>query len=155
MTEFVWHEANYSRGLEPIRQVLGFVFDGDGNVLLLRQTDKPGKRWNIPGGHPKAGESLDETLRREVYEETDVRVGRCGMVGYQEVLGEPDSPYYQLRFAGMAERIDAQTEDPAKGTIHERMFVPSSKVMHYITYPQYRDALEAAVRWYEREKEKN
>lgn len=45
--------------------------------LLLHRTDTkaymPGK-WDIPGGSMKAGETLGETARREVYEETGLKI---------------------------------------------------------------------------------
>jgi len=62
--------------------------------------------------------------------------------------------HYQLRFGAIIQSIDPQKIDPAKGVIHERLFVKPNEVMNYITYPQYREALDAAVRWYERQRSK-
>nr|WP_101258256.1 NUDIX domain-containing protein [Streptomyces barkulensis] len=58
--------------------VTGVVRDADGNVLLLRHrlwhADRP---WGLPTGYAKKGETFQETVVREVREETglDVRVG--------------------------------------------------------------------------------
>lgn len=52
--------------------VLGFVFDGNGRVLLINQPWADG--WLAPGGAPKPGESLSEALTREVREETGVTI---------------------------------------------------------------------------------
>lgn len=154
MPTFSWNEATSYDELSPITQVSGFCFDENGNILLLRQTEVPDKKWNIPGGHPEAGETLDKTLAREVYEETTVRIGECGFIGYQKVCDSSTIICYQLRFATMIETIDPQKIDPAKGVIHERLFVDPNKVMDYIVYPQYREALDAAMRWYEHRKTK-
>jgi ADP-ribose pyrophosphatase YjhB (NUDIX family) len=149
MTQFIWHEASSYKGLHPIIQVSGVCFDNQGRVLLMRQTNEAGKLWNIPGGHPEVGETPDQTLIREVYEETTVKVGVHAMIGYQEVI-ETDKPtVYQLRYAAIIERVDPQQIDPAKGTIHERIFIPTYEVMNYIVYPQYRDMFMSANRWYE------
>lgn len=152
MLTILWRESSNYDGLSPITQASGFCFDKDGNILLLRQTDIPGKKWNIPGGHPEAEETPSETLAREIYEETTVRIGKHGFIGYQEIHEDSGQMKYQLRFAAMIEAIDPQKIDPAKGVIHERLFVKPNEVMNYITYPQYREALEAAVKWYEKQK---
>lgn len=145
MIVYDWHEGKSFEELHPITQAYGVCFDKAGRILLLRPK---GQSWNIPGGTPELGETPSETLMREVYEETTVQIGKHAMIGYQEVLGDTDSPYYQLRFAALIERIDPQQPDPDKNSIHERLFVPPEEVMNYIVYPQYKLMLDAAVCWY-------
>lgn len=55
--------------------VVAYVFDDDGRVLLIDEPWADG--WKSPAGTHKPGESLAETLRREVHEETGV-VARPG-----------------------------------------------------------------------------
>lgn len=50
----------------------GWVFDGDGRVLLIRHPTEP-DAWTHPGGGHEPGESFVETAEREVWEETGVR----------------------------------------------------------------------------------
>lgn len=52
--------------------VLGFVFDGFDRVLLVDQPWAEG--WMEPGGVPKPGESLSETVVREIREETGIKI---------------------------------------------------------------------------------
>jgi 8-oxo-dGTP diphosphatase len=59
--------------------VTGVVRDRDGNVLLLRHRFWPeGRQWGLPTGGAKRGETFEQTVVREVGEETglEVRVGR-------------------------------------------------------------------------------
>lgn len=51
--------------------VKAFVCNDDGQILLLRL--RRNNRWDIPGGRVQRGESLDECLRREIYEETQIK----------------------------------------------------------------------------------
>ena len=54
--------------------VVGLVRDGEGRVLLLRHTYRRGKPWGVPGGGLQPGETLEECLCRELFEETGMRV---------------------------------------------------------------------------------
>jgi 8-oxo-dGTP diphosphatase len=61
--------------------------DKDGKVLILkRSTDSktnPGK-WELPGGKVDQGESFDQALVREVYEETQLKISLEHVVGISE-----------------------------------------------------------------------
>lgn len=57
---------------------------GDGDRLLLgRQSTWPARRWSVIAGFVEPGESLEQTVAREVHEETGVRVSSCRYVASQ------------------------------------------------------------------------
>lgn len=68
------------------------IFNQDGSVLLLRRSEQsssnPGK-WELPGGKPDPGESFEQSLRREVREETGFEIDLYHSAGTadQEVKG--------------------------------------------------------------------
>lgn len=55
------------------------VVDQDGRILLHRRTDN--ELWSIPGGGMEVGETIAETVVREVEEETGLKVEPDRLVG--------------------------------------------------------------------------
>lgn len=64
-----------------------FLTNDEGKILILkRSTDSktnPGK-WELPGGKVDQGESFDQALIREVYEETQLKISLDHVVGVSE-----------------------------------------------------------------------
>lgn len=56
--------------LELVTAVFGLIFSGE----CFLMTKLKARGWDIPGGHVKPGETPEATVRREIYEETAVRV---------------------------------------------------------------------------------
>lgn len=55
------------------------VVDNKGDILLIRRSDN--KLWSIPGGKMEIGESLSETVVREVQEETGLQTRPIRVIG--------------------------------------------------------------------------
>ncbi len=55
--------------------VVGVIRDDDGRVLLLKHRFWPeGRQWGLPTGYAKRGETFEDTVVREVMEETGLKV---------------------------------------------------------------------------------
>ena len=63
------------------------VIQNERGELLLQQRVYPEGRWCFPGGLMELGESVEDTARREVYEETALTVGELRLIG---VYSGPD-----------------------------------------------------------------
>ncbi|MFC7137815.1 NUDIX hydrolase [Halobaculum litoreum] len=76
-----------------------WITDDADRVLLIRHEGSPNE-WGIPGGGHKPGETMEETTRREVREETGVECTITG-VNYARrktivLTPNPDERYYML-----------------------------------------------------------
>ena len=49
--------------------------------ILMQQRKYPYGRWGVPGGLMELGESAEDTARREVFEETSMKLGSLKLLG--------------------------------------------------------------------------
>lgn len=64
---------------EQVTAALALAFSGDRFLM----TDLVKRGLDIPGGHVEAGESPEEAMRREVYEETGARLGEAQVLAWE------------------------------------------------------------------------
>ena len=57
----------------------GLVLNGDGEWLLQRKVGA--SRWSVPGGNCELGEGFEDTLARELHEETGLVVHGAQLMG--------------------------------------------------------------------------
>jgi len=77
--------------IEDLRAIIGhkriilngsiaFIENPQGQILMQQRTYPHGK-WGIPGGLMELGESTEETVRREILEETGLTLGKLNLFG--------------------------------------------------------------------------
>jgi ADP-ribose pyrophosphatase YjhB (NUDIX family) len=98
--------------LRPTKEVsvMAWIEDPTNGILLVRQATGL-KLWTLPGGKVKRGESLVKALKREVQEETGLRVQIGSLLG---VLDRRDKDSITLLFAA----VPYKTSNKAK--LHQK-----------------------------------
>lgn len=138
----------------PITHVHGIIFNDAGEILIGRP--KPTGSWTILGGKVEAGETIEQTLRRELMEEVNITVDKIYILGVQkvEVPNDPrdeKNPYFQVRCVALLNELLPQTPDPGapQATIWERVFVPNKNIEQYILWGENGHAMfEEAINLY-------
>ncbi len=97
--EVSWHDSTFIPPRELITQASGLCFTNDSKIVLVTTN---GKTWQLAGGQPEVGETIEHAFVREVAEEACATVNHLSYLGTQEV-NDPYSPtglttYYQVRF---------------------------------------------------------
>ena len=106
----------------------------DGRVPLITSLTCE-KEFNLPGGRTEPGETIEQTIAREMIEECNMRVIEWQPLGYQH-LTEPDGKQiFQFRVYAKLEKIDEFVNDPGGGVIKNTM-VDLSQVNSLIKYDE-------------------
>ncbi|MFE6904249.1 NUDIX domain-containing protein [Streptomyces sp. NPDC057717] len=122
VNEVRWVEAWPPPVGVDVRQVYGIVFDCVSGAVVVQDDEG---RYNLPGGTPEPEDNADlvATLRREVYEESQLVLADWAPVGYQLVSEDGRAPYVQVRYAALLEKAGPIAPDPSTGRAYGRVLV--------------------------------
>lgn len=74
----------------PIVSIGAVILKGD-MVLIIKRGVEPSKgKWSIPGGAIELGENTVDAVKREVLEETGLRIEVKGMIGHYDDVVHDD-----------------------------------------------------------------
>ncbi len=98
---------------DRIKQSYAVAFCGD-NFLVVNNIDKPGS-YSLIGGSVESDENPNDTLIREIKEESNMKVIDYKLIGYQKVIDTRgiQKPFYQLRYYAVVESCGPFVSDPA------------------------------------------
>jgi ADP-ribose pyrophosphatase YjhB (NUDIX family) len=82
-------------------------------MVASRYANQPHPLWNLPGGRQQPGELLVETVVREFYEETHLRV-RAGELAYVSESYDGDRHFLNATFLVEVEVIEGSSFDCAQ-----------------------------------------
>lgn len=85
---------------QPIVTIGAMVFDTEENILLLN-SQKWGRKYIFPFGHVEFGETLEDAVKREVKEETDLNVENVKFLRVVEFINPSDHYIKNLHFIGL------------------------------------------------------
>lgn len=82
------------------------VLNDKKQVLLLRHTYWPKGSWGLPSGYANSGEELEATVRRELQEETDLKVDVESLIKIKSGYRLRVEVYYLARLIGGKLKLD-------------------------------------------------
>lgn len=115
----------------PWQQVYA-IGDLDSRVPLITSMTCE-KEFNLPGGRTEPGETIEQTIAREMIEECNMRVIEWQPLGYPHLTGPDGKQIFQFRVYAKLEKIGKFVNDPGGGVIKNTM-VDLSQVNSLIKY---------------------
>lgn len=116
----------------------------DGRVLAVQRSAGdmayPNK-WDFPGGHVEAGESPEEALRREVWEETGLNIAAGESFAEVEVPHPPKAPRARLTISG---HLAVSADGNIKTTFANQVESDHIQKIQWVPFEQLQDLKLAA-----------
>lgn len=119
---------------KKIHAVHAYCFYND--KLVLVYSEKKGY-WSPPGGSVENGESIDDAVIREVREETNMKVLKQCLIGYQDII-EPGGLITQTRSVCIVEPHGDFVSDP-DGDVTKIELVDPKDVKEYFSWGEIGD----------------
>lgn len=108
----------------------------DGKMLLVNLSEW--NVWSIPGGTREVGESIEETLRRELLEETNCEMLDIRPIAYQKVVSpNGEKRYYRLQYICNVVPLGDFQEDVAGG-VNKLAWIEPSDFEAYIENKEFK-----------------
>lgn len=143
--EVTWIGGGTPPSRELVQQAAGLCFTEDGQIVLIAGEEG---QWNLPGGKPEPGETVEQACVREVWEEACAVVRELAYLGAQEVRdpAHPSGPqvYYQTRFWA---RVSLEPFAPEFETRRRTLVAPQAflETLYWGHSPIAKAILEAAL----------
>ncbi|EKE12673.1 MAG: NUDIX protein [uncultured bacterium] len=140
-SKIIYHDADSFDEVDPAKttQAYGVCFYGD--KMVIAHGGKK-KNWGLVGGTIEDGETFENTLKREIIEESNMEVLEFLPIGYQEVSHGKDYKI-QLRYACKVNPLGPFVKDPAGSVTEIKLINPED-------YKKYFDWGEVGERIVER-----
>jgi len=111
--------------------VTAAIIERDGNILLAKRSSNSSlpNKWEFPGGKVDAGETPEECLARELYEEFDI------IVAVGNFLGESVYKYEHNTVRLMAFQVYTDADITTMNAHDDVRWVPAGQLLDYDLAP--------------------
>ncbi|MFA5743138.1 MAG: NUDIX hydrolase [Candidatus Paceibacterota bacterium] len=118
----------------------------DNKILLVSHSEW--NIWSIPGGTRDEDESIDQTLMREIQEETNCEVLDYEPISYQKVISPDGNTHYRLQYLCNVKPLGEFKTDSA-GSVCKILWIDPEEFKEYIEKKEVREAvLQRAIEVY-------
>ena len=134
------------KAMAKITVGVGAVVFKDETILLIKRGKEPFLgQWSIPGGGLEYGERLEDGMRREVLEETNVTIKDVRRLGVFEALpieGQGSGHVILIDYFAQWASGEAKAGDDAA----EAVFVPIEDAIERVIWDETRKAIQIALK---------
>lgn len=121
--------------------------DGMPHVLVIRH--KNGGHWAFPKGHVEKGETEEETAKREIWEETGLKVTLSKK--FRKVVTYSPKPRVMKDVVYFAAQPSGGRLVHQEAEVEDMCWATLAQAMKLVTYENDREVLRAFIACYERE----
>ena len=121
------------------------IIQNSSSILLVKRSKDPYKnKFALPGGFVNEGETIEEAIKREVYEETSVEVHPIDILGvYSDPKRDPRGHMMTVVFIVLIIRGNPSAGDDAK----EISWIPIEKINDIKIAFDHRLIIQDYIRW--------
>lgn len=117
--------------IRPVITAGAFIYNQEGKIFLMR-SQKWSNKLTVPGGKVELMEKIEDALKREVKEETNLSIEEIDFLGYVEFVDPPEFSGSMRHFIGLdfKARVINEGEEKVDGREgHEYMWLTPEEII--------------------------
>lgn len=107
-----------------------------GKILLMHRWKAGKEYYTVPGGKIEPGETPEEACRREVLEETGLKVEITRKFAVLNTLGRTEHYFLVKKLSGELQLGGPEAERQSEANFYEPMWIPIARLSEYRLLPE-------------------